>query len=799
REKLTAYFCEMGAFTDILEFNVEYLSNGVDVNALLNFTGTTYLKSPMGTGKTALIRLLSQLLQKLGKSLLYICPSIALTKQMCNDLRNEDKLNVIHYSEVGGRDLSQVPNFIGVTTINSVHFFGGVKFHTVVIDESEQLLPVIPSSIIEYQNSTMDYLTTACLNARTVIACDAQMSKLTVDTMQRIKPGVENRLIINKFQPAKDKYLNMLNSRGELWAKFEEMLDLGKKIYFCCNSKAEVLALSEFVKTHYPTIACLTLVRGEEDDEITQENLRNINNEVLKHQVVISSPVVSSGVSIDIEYFDVVMGCFEPHGLGTTSLMTPVQQLGRVRKVKELYVYYGKRTRAKLELDRAKLLRTKQKELQIVAIRKQVKDAVTGEIKYSPTYPDHVLLKYEDMVKQNLLDTNQREAVYFHLRDMEGYQFNIIPENPELNAHGRALRKLPRETTKNRHDNAVAAAKDIPIEQAAILERKSLKTKDNYNEKEKANACHFMRIEPRDFTAADAKLWGKGKLKKTVSRYELLSIDNEVLLNRDVEEYEAALENGTESTTLELLTWQKWILETVHAAYFDSDGNHYEEVCNTSPSVIKSAKTLTSKWDSLKLRGFSPGQLHPMADPLVFINNQMRSMGFDCKGKQVRIDKDTRIKYYTASIDPDIAIVAARRELLKRGEKILIQNDFTKACDNGLPCGSSTVENNPENTTFEKVVVKITKACDNGLPCGSSPVQVTTEKPTVEKTGIRIISTRDIVFPVKKEINSQASDKEYCHEYDNNYCPDYLSDYIHDYCPDSYSDYEPDFCPDSGF
>jgi hypothetical protein len=294
-------------------------------------------------------------------------------------------------------------------------------------------------------------------------------------------------------------------------------------------------------------------------------------------------------------------------------------------------------------------------------------------------------------------------------------------------------------------------------------------------------------------------LWGKGKLKKTVSRYELLSIDNEVLLNRDVEEYEAALENGTESTTLELLTWQKWILETVHAAYFDSEGNHYEEVCNTSPSVIKSAKTLTSKWDSLKLRGFSPGQLHPMADPLVFINNQMRSMGFDCKGKQVRIDKDTRIKYYTASIDPDIAIVAARRELLKRGEKILIQNDFTKACDNGFPCGSSPVQFEPENTTFEKAVVEITKACDNGFPCGSSPVQVTTEKPTVEKTGIRIISTRDIVFPVKKEINSQASDKEYCHEYDNNYCPDYLSDYIHDYCPDSYSDYEPDFCPDSGF
>ena len=229
---LSAQFDEMGTFTHKMLVNEEHLSKGLDTAKILDTKGLIFIKSPMGTGKTVFIRKLFKLLQQRGETGIYTCPSIALTRQMRDELRNKDGLNVIHYSDAGGCDLTLVSNFVGITTINSVWRFGGVKPHTVVIDESEQLLPVITSKIIDYPQSIMDSLREFCVNARTVILCDAQMGKLTVDTMQRIKPNVDSLLIHNVFQTAKDKRVTMLSSKGAFWAKLDELLKAGKKEHF---------------------------------------------------------------------------------------------------------------------------------------------------------------------------------------------------------------------------------------------------------------------------------------------------------------------------------------------------------------------------------------------------------------------------------------------------------------------------------------------------------------------------------------------------------------------------------------
>lgn len=657
-KSLSAQFDEMGSFTHKMQVNEEHLSKGLDTAKILDTKGLIFIKSPMGTGKTVFIRKLFKLLQQRGETGIYTCPSIALTRQMRDGLRTKDGLNVIHYSDAGGCDLTLVSNFVGITTINSVWRFDGVKPHTVVIDEIEQLLPVITSNIIEYPLSTMDMLTKLCLNARNVILCDAQMSKFSVDTMQRIKPAVESLLIHNAFMTAKNKHVTILSSKGAFWEKLDELLKAGKKVYVSTSSKHEARALSEFIKHRYPEISLLTLVANDDDDVTLLATLENINNEVLKYQVVIASPVVSSGVSIDNEHFDVVMGYYLPHMQQTPSLVTAVQQLGRVRKVKELYVFFQDRQSPKLETAPAKLLKYKEHELRYVAIPKRVYDA-TGAVKVETTYPNHVLLDYENKAKQNLLDRSQLESFLFLLRE-EGYQIAFEPENPALSEYGLVLRKEARAVSKAKQHNAIAAAPEIPIEQVAELERTHLKAKEEYLSMAKAKACNFMGLESRDFTAAHSELWASG-LQSKINRLELLKTHDDLVSKRDIEAYEKAVEHATEYTTFEPLQPQKWIDSTVHSAFFDEEGNHYPNVCNTSPSVIKARDTLLSDKALLKSKRVNIGQL--FIKPLKVLCEQMRGMGYDVSCTKARID-GKHVRYYTAVLNPDIACVLQRREQL---------------------------------------------------------------------------------------------------------------------------------------
>lgn len=658
RALLSNYFGEMGAFTHKMQINERHLSKGVNTESLLNTKGLIFIKSPMGTGKTVFIERYFKMLQQRGETGLYMCPSRALTRQMRDSLRNAG-LKVVHYKDAGGRDLTLVTDIIGITTINSVWHFDGVKPHTVVIDESEQLLPVITSNIIEFPQSTSDILTKLCVNAHNVIVCDAQMSKFSVETMQRIKPNADSLLIHNVFQTAKDKRVTMLSTKGEFWAKFEQLLNEGKKIYVSTTSKQEARALSEFVKNRYPSITCLTLIANDDDDVTLLATLENINNEVLKYQVVIASPVVSSGVSIDVEHFDVLMGYYLPHTPYTPSLVTAVQQLGRVRKVKELYVFFQDRQSPKLEIDPAKLLRLKKHELRYVAIPKRVYDAVAGAATVITTYPNHVLLHYENEAKQNLLDRSQKESFLFLLRE-EGYQIAVEPENPVASKHGGLLRKEYRAIAKTKQHNAIAAAPEILIEQVAELERAHLKTKEEYLSMAKAKACDFMGIASKDFTAAHSELWASG-LQSKVERLELLKTHDDLVSKRDIEAYEAAVEKSTVLTDFEPLQPRKWIDSVVLSAFFDSEGNHYENVCNTSPSVIKARDTLLKDKNLLKLKGVNVGQL--FIKPLKVLCEQMRGMGYDVSCTKARID-GKYVRYYTAALNPDIACVLQRREQL---------------------------------------------------------------------------------------------------------------------------------------
>jgi hypothetical protein len=339
-------------------------------------------------------------------------------------------------------------------------------------------------------------------------------------------------------------------------------------------------------------------------------------------------------------------------------LVTAVQQLGRVRKVKELYVFFQDRQSPSLETDPAKLLQD-----DIEKLRKLAREAGNGAaflLDIVPLeYPAHVLMHYENEAKQNLLDRQPKESFLF-LLDEEGYQRKFEPENPVASKHGGLLRAEYRGIAKAKYHNAIAAAPEMHIDDVAELKRKTNKTKENYLSMSKAEACHFMGVESKDFTAAHSELWAIG-LQGKVERLELLKTHDDLVSTRDKEAYEKAVEKSTVLTDFKPLQSQKWIDSTVHSAFFDEEGKPYEDVCDVSPSVIKARDTLLRDENLLRLKRINVGQLRMY--PIKVLKEQMRGMGYDFTKNRPRIE-GKRVYQYTAALNPDIACVLQRREQL---------------------------------------------------------------------------------------------------------------------------------------
>jgi hypothetical protein len=270
-----------------------------------------------------------------------------------------------------------------------------------------------------------------------------------------------------------------------------------------------------------------------------------------------------------------------------------------------------------------------------------------------------VLLHYENEAKQNLLDRSQKESFLFLLRE-EGYQIAVEPENPVASKHGGRLRAEYRGIAKAKYHNAIAAAPEMHIDDVAELKRRTNKTKENYLSMSKAEACHFMVVESKDFTAAHSELWASG-LQSKINRLELLKTHDDLVSKRDIEAREKAVEKSTEYTDFKPLQSQKWIDSTVHSAFFDEEGKPYEDVCDVSPSVIKARDTLLRDENLLRLKRINVGQLRMY--PIKVLKEQMRGMGFDFTKKRPRID-GKQVYQYTAALNPDIACVLQRREQL---------------------------------------------------------------------------------------------------------------------------------------
>jgi Domain of unknown function (DUF3854) len=302
-----------------LTVNQRYLSNSLVPPDQTQLIG---LKSPKNTGKTEwLSRIVSKLLYE-GKPVVVITHRIQLAKALCA------RFGVEHIEEVRK---STTKGILGYgLCIDSLHPNSQARFNpedwseaVVILDEAEQVIwHLLDSSTcqenrVEIIENFQKLLNTVVSSGGQIYLSDADLSAIALDYVSDLIDGpVQTWVAENIFQPqTKRKLISYTgNDPRELIAALVKAIEQGEKALVHTTgqkikSKWGSINLESYLKERFPHLGILRIDR----DSVSEPGhpacgcMANLDHIISSYDIVIASPVIETGVSIDIKgHFDSV-------------------------------------------------------------------------------------------------------------------------------------------------------------------------------------------------------------------------------------------------------------------------------------------------------------------------------------------------------------------------------------------------------------------------------------------------------------------------------------------------------------
>lgn len=295
--------------------------------------------APTGSGKTQMVgRTLADWAAANGLSFLAICHRISLTTELAKRLA----LNNYIDQEPTHPDRGLA---ICLPSITNPKFESLVRRNQVLfIDEISQVLRFLTSDECCRTSSAtnkqvFERLKSLVANAHSVVVADASIDARTITFLETCRPGERFRIInVPKPEDAGIQGVYYLGAKAEEHIAQQGLaeLDSGGKVWIAAEAKKSVKVLEQiFVERGYRTLA---IHSGNKGGKRQSRLLANADAESLHYDVIIASPVISSGISIQHESAPdnqrFTLGLYVGGGY-THTPVDAFQQLRRVRYLTE--------------------------------------------------------------------------------------------------------------------------------------------------------------------------------------------------------------------------------------------------------------------------------------------------------------------------------------------------------------------------------------------------------------------------------------------------------------------------------
>jgi hypothetical protein len=301
---------------------------------------TMFVVANMGMGKTSqcLVPYIQQ--EKQRNANMRIC-FISFRKTFSAELKKKFPECTLYSDKTGCLDDDEL-----IVQAESLHRIGTEKgpFNVVVLDECESIFEQFNSKFSHRESwNVFDWL---LKSSQRVICLDANLSKSTVELMEKFRPK-------QGFTHHRNTYRNCSENRfftckeKDIWLSLlVKSIENGEKIVVPTNSKGEAKALYKLI------VEDKNLLSSEEvgiytadtpDDKTRKLHFEDVNKFWSSYKALIYSPTVTAGCSFEKKHYDKVFALFN---YTTTTVEASRQMLKRVRDIstKEYYICFDSRS-----------------------------------------------------------------------------------------------------------------------------------------------------------------------------------------------------------------------------------------------------------------------------------------------------------------------------------------------------------------------------------------------------------------------------------------------------------------------
>ena len=532
-----------------IELNQRYLGDLPGLPA----SGLVCVKSPKGTGKTTMLEPIVSAAIRRGQRVLIISPRIALGRALC------DKLGLpwvtdsrSFYVDAQTGQSFKDGRFAGFgICYDSLHSDGQGRIQPtewagalVILDEFEGgLWHLLNSSTIRNRVKVLETFNTlislALDTGGAVYALDADLSDLSVKYLHGLA-DVQPFVVVNRWRSVPwevtlfdddgpsallNEAIELVNNDGKIWLA----TDTQKAKSNCGSKNVESLFLRRCPGKRVLRFDSVTLA---DPNHPAYGALTNINQVVLDYDVIIASPSITSGVSVDVVgHFAAVFGIFQGVGVGSDAL----QALARVRETVPRYVWcaeYGVGSVGCGSCSPKDLIAFSQKETRInIQLLATVFDM--------HTQGDSSLATWARLAARvNCASTRFREWVNNRLLS-EGHKVTIANQS-QVDEIMSAIKEIKEENTQA-DAVAVAQSPDITDVQFEALSKKQTKTLSEQQSERKHSISKQYRVNvtPELVILNATRGWRSG-----LQLHYYLTSGKNFLKTRDRNELRGHLERG---------------------------------------------------------------------------------------------------------------------------------------------------------------------------------------------------------------------------------------------------------------
>ena len=334
--------------------------------------GITFIKSPKGSGKTYFLKGFVQKYVSLynsrreyekdplhknkhyyhkDKRVLLIGHRQSLIGEICNRIGLHSYLDDKNISD---NEVIKKKERYGVC-LDSLWKVQKDQYDLIIIDEVEQVLAHFLSETIGSKRYKIYKIFSRLIKeAKRVIVLDSDISWVSFNTLtsiieenQQTEVNKSVHIHINQYK-SENQLIRMYQYDGQIIEEIKKNILAGKRVYISANSKNRIKVLdkmlSELEKSENIRIPRLEITSENSKSKEVQQFILSVKTEILKYQVILSSPSLGTGIDITFENnsrkIDHVFGIYETQ---VNNHFDIDQQLSRVRHPKEISVFVAPR------------------------------------------------------------------------------------------------------------------------------------------------------------------------------------------------------------------------------------------------------------------------------------------------------------------------------------------------------------------------------------------------------------------------------------------------------------------------